>query len=115
MGLTQKQRELLRFLCIYMDASEGVAPSFVEMMEAMGVASRSNIHRMLGELEYRGIIRRIPYRRRAIEILQRPDKLNDPLARASTSDVIAELVRRTLSADQCAELHCLLEREQPHD
>ena len=67
--LTQKQSELLAFLTSHMDAHE-VPPSFDEMRDALGLASKSGIHRLVSVLEERGYIRRLANRARAIEILR---------------------------------------------
>lgn len=68
MGLTHKQRELLEFIKAY-QAEKEFAPSFHEMSAAMGLRSKSGIHRLLSSLEERGYIRRLSYRARSIEIL----------------------------------------------
>lgn len=69
--LTGKQRELLNFLSGYL-ADNQHSPSFDEMREAVGLASKSGIHRLVTGLEERGYIRRLPNRARAIEILEKP-------------------------------------------
>ena len=72
--LTKKQLELLRYIDIHMK-ERGVSPSFDEMKEALGLKSKSGIHRLITGLEERGFIRRLPHRARALEILRRPDAL----------------------------------------
>ena len=67
--LTQKQSELLAFLKSHMDIHD-VPPSFDEMRDALGLASKSGIHRLVSGLEERGFIRRLRNRARAIEILR---------------------------------------------
>ena len=67
--LTIKQRELLNFLQIYEDKYKA-SPSFDEMRKAIGLASKSGIHRLIGGLEERGFIRRLANRARAIEIIK---------------------------------------------
>ena len=67
--LTQKQSELLSFLTLHMDTHD-VPPSFDEMRDALGLASKSGIHRLVSGLEERGFIRRLANRARAIEILR---------------------------------------------
>ena len=67
--LTQKQSELLAFLKSHM-AEHDVPPSFDEMRGALGLASKSGIHRLVSGLEERGYIRRLANRARAIEILR---------------------------------------------
>ena len=70
--LTKKQLELLRFIKGRMD-EDGVPPSFDEMKDALALASKSGIHRLIKALEERGYIRRLPNRARAVEILKMPD------------------------------------------
>lgn len=70
--LTRKQKELL-LLIRERIAREGVTPSFDEMKEALGLRSKSGIHRLITGLEERGFIRRLPHRARALEILRLPE------------------------------------------
>lgn len=70
--LTRKQHELLAFLDDRI-RTEGVCPSFEEMREAVGLASKSGIHRLLTSLGERGFIRRIPNRARALEVVKMPE------------------------------------------
>jgi repressor LexA len=51
----------------------GVSPSFDEMKEALDLASKSGIHRLITALEERGFLRRLPHRARALEVLKLPD------------------------------------------
>ena len=66
-GLTRKQNELFRFIISYFE-QHGVSPSYDEMKDALGLSSKSSIHRLLEALEERGRIRRQPGRARAIVI-----------------------------------------------
>lgn len=70
--LTRKQLELLVFLDHRLSAS-GVCPSFDEMKEALGLRSKSGIHRLITGLEERGFIRRLAHRARALEVVKMPD------------------------------------------
>ena len=70
--LTSKQNELLRFIHERLESS-GVSPSFEEMKDALALKSKSGVHRLIGALEERGFIRRLPNRARALEILQLPE------------------------------------------
>ncbi len=70
--LTSKQNELLRFIHDRLESS-GVSPSFEEMKDALNLKSKSGVHRLIGALEERGFIRRLPNRARALEILQLPE------------------------------------------
>jgi repressor LexA len=70
--LTHQQRNLLTFICAYIDRKK-LAPSHDEMKDALGLASKSGVNRILQGLIERGFIRSIPYRVRALEVLRRPD------------------------------------------
>jgi repressor LexA len=70
--LTRKQNELLHFINKRLTEA-GVSPSFDEMKEALGLKSKSGIHRLITGLEERGFIRRLPHRARALEVLKLPD------------------------------------------
>ena len=69
--LTGKQHQLLSYLIDY-QADKDITPSFDEMRQAIGLASKSGIHRLVSALEERRYIRRLPNRARAIEILRHP-------------------------------------------
>ena len=73
--LTNKQFDLLQFIDNQLK-SKGVPPSFDEMKNALGLKSKSGIHRLIKGLEERGFIRRLPHRARALEILKLPTNLN---------------------------------------
>ena len=73
--LTRKQQELLLF--IHRRLSDGgVSPSFDEMKDALGLKSKSGIHRLITGLEERGFIRRLAHRARALEVVRLPDGVN---------------------------------------
>jgi SOS-response transcriptional repressor LexA len=55
--LTRKQHELLMFIHERIKET-GVSPSFDEMKEALDLASKSGIHRLITALEERGFLRR---------------------------------------------------------
>jgi SOS-response transcriptional repressor, LexA len=70
--LTSKQRELLMF--IHRTIREtGLSPSFDEMRDALDLASKSGVHRLIMALEERGFLRRLPNRARALEVLKLPE------------------------------------------
>ena len=71
--LTRKQHELLMFIHERIKET-GVSPSFDEMKEALDLASKSGIHRLITALEERGFIRRLAHRARALEVLKLPDQ-----------------------------------------
>ena len=59
--LTRKQHELLMYIHERIKET-GVSPSFDEMKEALDLASKSGIHRLITALEERGFLRRLPHR-----------------------------------------------------
>jgi repressor LexA len=71
--LTRKQHELLLFVNRRL-AEAGVSPSFEEMKEALGLRSKSGIHRLISGLEERGFIRRLAHRARALEVVKLPEQ-----------------------------------------
>lgn len=70
--LTRKQYELLIFVNRRLTET-GVSPSFEEMKEALGLKSKSGIHRLISGLEERGFIRRLAHRARALEVVRLPE------------------------------------------
>jgi len=57
----------------------GVSPSFDEMKDALGLKSKSGVHRLIKALEERGFIKRLPNRARALEVVRLPEAMsNDP-------------------------------------
>ncbi len=77
--LTQKQHDLLIFINKRLKKN-GISPSYDEMKDALGLASKSGIHRLITALEERGFIRRLPHRARALEILRLPGQEAMPAA-----------------------------------
>lgn len=69
--LTKKQRELLIFIHENMKESD-VAPSFDEMRVALGLKSKSGIHRLISALVERGYLERLPHRARALQVTRLP-------------------------------------------
>ncbi len=69
--LTQKQKDLLLLIDKKIKA-EGVPPSYDEMKDALGLASKSGIHRLITALEERGFIHRLPNKARALEVIKLP-------------------------------------------
>lgn len=83
--LTAKQRQLLLFIDERLN-NGGVSPSFDEMKDALGLKSKSGVHRLISALEERGFIKRMANRARALEVL----KLPDGVGAATTGDAVAE-------------------------
>ena len=74
--LTPKQHELLCYIDNRLQET-GVSPSFEEMKEALGLKSKSGIHRLIKALEERGFLHRLPNRARALEVTKLPEGGNE--------------------------------------
>jgi repressor LexA len=69
--LTSKQQQLLDFIDKNI-AETGISPSFDEMREAVGLKSKSGIHRLVQSLTERGFVRQLKNKARALEVVRRP-------------------------------------------
>lgn len=69
MGLTPRQQGCLDFIKATI-AARSYPPTYDEMAAALQLHSRSGIQRIVIGLERRGLIRRIPGRARAIEVVE---------------------------------------------
>ena len=67
--LTKKQKNLLIFINKKIRSS-GISPSYEEMKEALGLNSKSGIHRLVIALEERGFVRRLAHKARALEVIK---------------------------------------------
>lgn len=85
--MTEKEKELLEFISERIEAT-GIAPTFTEMGEAMGIASKSSIMQRVEGLIAQGYLVRRERVRRGLA-LATPN-----LARVPTSHLRAELERR---------------------
>ncbi len=72
--LTAKQFKLLEYLKQSFKENS-VSPSFEEMKLALGLKSKSGIHRLITALEERGFIKRLHNKARAINILTKDEDL----------------------------------------
>ena len=68
--LTSKQLKLLEYLQQSFKENS-VSPSFEEMRLALGLKSKSGIHRLISALEERGFIKRLHNKARAINIISK--------------------------------------------
>lgn len=90
--LTARQHALLMFIHERLSAT-GVSPSFEEMKEALGLRSKSGVHRLINSLEERQFLRRLPNRARALEVLRLPGAATPPApaSGAEGSATVADL------------------------
>jgi repressor LexA len=72
--LTRKQYQLLVVIDQHL-RNTGFSPSFEEMKAALGLKSKSGVHRLISALEERGFLRRHHHRARALEVLRLPEEM----------------------------------------
>ena len=90
--LTKKQKELLFFIHERMKVDD-VAPSFDEMKVALGLKSKSGIHRLITALVERGFLERLPNRARALHVKKLPDGIKSAdLGQNTTTGASADVV-----------------------
>lgn len=94
--LTAKQKKLLEFIHAETRKSNGICPSYEEMRAHMDIKSKSGIHTMIGALENRGFISRIPNCARSIEVLRMPMSLR--AYRAETTQAAPDPTRQSRAA-----------------
>lgn len=85
--LTKKQHELLVFIDKHL-RDKGISPSFDEMKTALGLKSKSGIHRLITALDERGFIRRLAHRARALEVIKLPAAVVPQLRRGFRPSVV---------------------------
>ena len=99
--MTAKMKELYDFIVERIKETD-VPPSYQEMNDHLGLHSKSGVHRLIKALGERGLIRRLPNRARAIEVvaLRREMKVVPlrfvPPNEMSEADILAE--KRALRA-----------------
>ena len=89
-GLTAAQADLLSY--IREEASRDRTPSFEEMATALGLASKSGVHRLIAGLQERGYVTRLPGLHRSI-ICHERSAVRD-ITSVTTGDLIRELEGR---------------------
>ncbi len=99
--LTRKQHQLLLFIHQRL-GEHGVSPSFDEMKDALGLRSKSGIHRLITALEERGFIRRLAHRARAVEILRLPENLRAEPGTATAAPAAAPIAAPTAAPTAAA-------------
>ena len=87
--LTVKQRDLLLFINKYI-GDHGTSPSFEEMKDALGLKSKSGIHRLLNALVERGFIERLENKARALEVKRLPDEAGHQKSETSSATSMKE-------------------------
>ena len=79
-GLTTKQRNALAFISSYMEQHGGVAPSYQDITNGLGMRSRSSAHRLIKALVSRGHIRQLAFNEGEGNALSRSLEVVAPIA-----------------------------------
>ena len=87
--LTSKQLQLLNFLRKSFKNNK-ISPSFEEMKIALGLKSKSGIHRLVSALEERGFIKRLHNKARAIKIINQNEEENVHDKRIYNKNILPE-------------------------
>ena len=95
--LTAQQRKCYDFLRGYVDRGGGVSPTFREIQHALALTSKSQVSRLLENLEARGRIPRLKHHHRAISVIPeqspgRPQLVHYPEAQYFTWDDEAKVL-----------------------
>jgi repressor LexA len=104
--LTRKQTDLLLYINQRLQ-EDGVSPSFDEMRDALGLKSKSGIHRLISGLEERGFIRRLAHRARALEVMRLPESAAmgvDSAVKTAPIRAVAPLPKPLLPANDLHQL-----------
>ena len=76
--MTRRQADILKFIADYQSANNGASPSWREIRDMLGTTSLNTVYHTLARLEDMGLLKIAKGRKRAIEILRRPDLYTCP-------------------------------------
>lgn len=68
-GLTTRARELLAVIREWRVLGHGT-PTYAEMAAEVGLKSKGGVHRLIGQLEERGVVERLPGRHQSIRLVE---------------------------------------------
>jgi len=71
-ALTARQADCLKFIASHQSENAGLTPTYDEIKNGLGLASKSGVNRLIDGLVERGAIQRLPNRARAITIIANP-------------------------------------------
>ena len=62
--------DVLRYVAGYLEAHDGISPSYQNICDALGIGSKSNVDRKMDELGGRGLLARRWHRARCLQLLE---------------------------------------------
>src|ERR1700750_499668 len=81
MALTRREKQVYDFISSFVDRN-GYSPSFEEIAEGMGLSSLATVHKHIGNLQSKGLLKRDYNRSRSIEVLRPKCQLKKSMAAA---------------------------------
>lgn len=84
MALTRRQREIYDFISRFVD-DHGYSPSFEEIAEGVQLSSLATVHKHIGNLETKGLLKRDYNRARSIDLVKPKGQLKKAFAAAAAS------------------------------
>lgn len=66
---TERVDQVLRYIAGYLEAHDGIGPSFQNISDALRIRSKSHVWRIVDELERAGLIARLGNRARSLRVL----------------------------------------------
>lgn len=96
-GMTTRAVELLAVIRAFR-VQHGRVPTYQEMATDLGVAAKSTVHRLITQLEARGLVRRLHYAHQSIELIE-PRTITLP------EDVAVQLRHAARAAGRTPEEH----------
>lgn len=93
MALTRRQREIYDFLSRFVD-SHGYSPSFEEIAEGVKLSSLATVHKHIGNLEAKGLLKRDYNRARSIDLVKPKGQLKRAFAAAAAANTALPFLGR---------------------
>ena len=84
MALTRRQREIYDFISRFVD-DHGYSPSFEEIASGVQLSSLATVHKHIGNLESKGLLKRDYNRARSIDIVKPKGQLKKAFAAAAAT------------------------------
>lgn len=85
MALTRRQREVYDFISKFVD-THGYSPSFEEIAEGVELSSLATVHKHIGNLETKGLLKRDYNRARSIDLVKPKGQLKKAFAAAANAN-----------------------------
>ena len=86
MALTRRQREIYDFISRFVD-DHGYSPSFEEIAEGVQLSSLATVHKHIGNLETKGLLKRDYNRARSIDLVKPKGQLKKAFAAAAATNM----------------------------